>query len=102
MHQPTEFVLLDVALLVNLLEQALLGRAQAAGKQWVVQLVGWSAFVQLFEPARILQRNFRQGTHGRVEGPYALPRLRRVERMAPVAKHLHQLLAQLRAGGVGE
>ncbi|MCY1392984.1 hypothetical protein D9M71_78700 [compost metagenome] len=90
-----------IAILVGLLQQALLGRAQAAGQQWIVQLAS-AGVVQLFEPARVAQQLLGQGAHGRMEGAHALARLGRVEGELPEGQDLQQLLAQLGAGGIGK
>ncbi|MCY1523307.1 hypothetical protein D9M68_582000 [compost metagenome] len=100
-HLFAEIRLGGVAGLVGLLQQALLGRAQAAGEQGVVQFAG-AGIVQLLEPARVVQHLLGQGAHGRVEGAYALARLGRIEGELPEGQDLQQLLAQLGAGGVGE
>ncbi|MNZ78975.1 hypothetical protein D3C78_975680 [compost metagenome] len=95
--------LLGIALLVGLLEQALLGGLQTRGSQRIIHLGGRGvALVQLFEPLRTVQQLLGQHRHGRMEGAHALPGHAGVEGVLPEAQHLDQLLAQLRAGGIGE
>ncbi|MNE10113.1 hypothetical protein D3C80_1028130 [compost metagenome] len=102
-HPLAKARLLGVALLVGLLEQALLGRLETRGGQRIVQLGGRGvALVQLLEPLRVAQQLLGQYRHGRMEGAHALPGHAGVEGVLPEAQHLDQLLAQLRAGGIGE